>query len=139
MSKPEGISDVETADDVFSALAHPARRQILLSVHNRGTCTSGDIANRFDCSWPTTSRHLAKLVETELLSVSKIGREQRAERKTIRHEVSEEQLGFLLHGGAQRLIEVRVDFRVGIGVRQLLGVQPLRGEPFSQAHRLGIG
>jgi len=76
MSKPEGISDVETADDVFSALAHPARRQILLSVHNRGTCTSGDIANRFDCSWPTTSRHLAKLVETELLSVSKIGRER---------------------------------------------------------------
>ena len=76
MPKPVGISDVETADDVFSALAHPARRQILLSVHYRGTCKAGDIAHRFDCSWPTTSRHLAKLVETGLLSVSKSGRER---------------------------------------------------------------
>lgn len=76
MPKPEGISDVEMADDVFSALAHPARRQILLSVHYRGTCKAGDIAHRFECSWPTTSRHLAKLVETGLLSVSKIGRER---------------------------------------------------------------
>ncbi len=76
MPKPEGIVDVEVADDVFSALAHPARRQILLSVHYRGTCKAGDIAHRFDCSWPTTSRHLGKLVESGLLSVTKSGRER---------------------------------------------------------------
>ena len=76
MPKSLGLSDVEIADHVFSALAHPARRQILLSVHYRGNCTSGDIANRFDCSWPTTSRHLAKLVETGLLNVIQNGRER---------------------------------------------------------------
>lgn len=76
MSKPEGMTDVDTADAVFSALAHPARRQILLSVHYRGSCNAGEIAQRFDCSWPTTSRHLAKLVQAELLCVSKTGRER---------------------------------------------------------------
>lgn len=76
MPKPQGIADTETADDVFSALAHPARRQILLSVHYRGMCNAGDIAERFECSWPTTSRHLTKLVEAGLLSVSKNGRER---------------------------------------------------------------
>ena len=76
MAKPQGIEDVEIADEVFSALAHPARRQILLSVHYRGTCNAGDIAQRFDCSWPTTSRHLARLVNSQLLEVNKNGRER---------------------------------------------------------------
>ncbi len=76
MSEPQGIKDVEVADEVFAALAHPARRQILLSVHYRGTSNAGDIARRFDCSWPTTSRHLATLVSSSLLHVSKHGRER---------------------------------------------------------------
>jgi len=76
MPKPQAIADVEIADDVFAALAHPARRQILLSVHYRGSCKAGDIANRFDCSWPTTSRHLRTLVGAGLLEVSKSGRER---------------------------------------------------------------
>ena len=76
MSKPKGIKDVEVADSVFAALAHPARRQILLSVHYRGACNAGEIANRFDCSWPTTSRHLATLVSSGLLDVEVVGRER---------------------------------------------------------------
>ena len=76
MAKPKGIKDIEVADEVFGALAHPARRQILLSVHYRGACKAGDIADRFDCSWPTTSRHLATLVKAGLLDVSKSGRER---------------------------------------------------------------
>jgi len=76
MTKPKGIAEIEIADDVFSALAHPARRQILLSVHYRGTCNAGEIARRFECSWPTTSRHLATLVKSGLLDVSKNGRER---------------------------------------------------------------
>ena len=76
MPEPQGIADVETADLVFAALAHPARRQILLSVHYRGACNAGEIANRFDCSWPTTSRHLARLVESGLLNMTKSGRER---------------------------------------------------------------
>ena len=76
MAKPQGIEDVELADAVFSALAHPVRRQILLSVHYRGTCKAGEIARRFDCSWPTTSRHLATLVKSNLLTVNRQGRER---------------------------------------------------------------
>ncbi len=74
--KLEGIQDLEVADAVFAALAHPARRQILLAVHYRGSCNAGEIANRFECSWPTTSRHLSTLVKAELLQVDKAGRER---------------------------------------------------------------
>ncbi len=76
MPKSKGIQDVELADAVFSALAHPARRQILLSVQYRGACNAGDIARRFECSWPTTSRHLSTLIESGLLRVEKSGRER---------------------------------------------------------------
>ncbi|MGI9325561.1 MAG: ArsR/SmtB family transcription factor [Pseudomonadales bacterium] len=76
MAKPKAIDDIETADQVFAALAHPARRQILLSVHYRGSCNAGEIARRFECSWPTTSRHLATLVAAGLLQVEKRGRER---------------------------------------------------------------
>jgi DNA-binding transcriptional ArsR family regulator len=72
--EPKGLTDVETADAVFAALAHPARRQILLSVHYRGTANAGEIAHRFECSWPTTSRHLATLVASGLLNVCRQGR-----------------------------------------------------------------
>jgi len=74
MAKLDGIKEIKTADEVFSALAHPMRRQILLSIHYRGECKAGDIAARFDCSWPTTSRHLATLVKSGLLNVDKKGR-----------------------------------------------------------------
>jgi DNA-binding transcriptional ArsR family regulator len=72
----QGIADVETADRVFAALAHPVRRSILLSVHYRTSCSAGTIARRFDCSWPTTSRHLATLVASGLLGVERYGRER---------------------------------------------------------------
>ena len=74
--KSEALADLERADAVFGALAHPTRRQILLSVHYRGSCKAGDLAQRFDCSWPTTSRHLATLVKAGLLKVDKSGRER---------------------------------------------------------------
>jgi DNA-binding transcriptional ArsR family regulator len=76
MSKSGGIREVELADSIFSALAHPTRRQILLSVHYREQCKAGEIADRFDCSWPTTSRHLATLVQSGLLKVEVVGRER---------------------------------------------------------------
>lgn len=75
-SLPRGLAEVEQADAVFSALAHPVRRQILLSVHFRGSARAGDIARRFDCSWPTTSRHLSALVKSQLLTVEQAGRER---------------------------------------------------------------
>ena len=71
-----GIRETELADAVFAALAHPARRQILLSVHYRRGCTAGAIARRFECSWPTTSRHLSTLVRAGLLQVERHGRQR---------------------------------------------------------------
>ena len=62
-------------DAVLNALAHPARRQILMTVHFRGgEMTAGDIAARFRHSWPTTTRHLSVLAKAQLLTVTQDGR-----------------------------------------------------------------
>ncbi|MBX3187686.1 MAG: winged helix-turn-helix transcriptional regulator [Labilithrix sp.] len=62
---------------VLEALAHPARRQILLTVHFRGgEMTAGDIARRFAHAWPTTTRHLRVLEAAGLLQHEKRGRER---------------------------------------------------------------
>lgn len=62
---------------MFSALAHASRRHILLVLHYRGgEMTAGEIAGRFGCSWPTTSRHLKVLVEASLVAVRREGRER---------------------------------------------------------------
>lgn len=60
---------------VFSALAHPARRQILLGIRFRGAAmTAGDIVARFRCSWPTITRHLRVLEAAGLLRQEARGR-----------------------------------------------------------------
>jgi DNA-binding transcriptional ArsR family regulator len=38
--------------------------------------TAGEIAARFDCTWPTTSRHLKLLEHTGLVRVERRGRER---------------------------------------------------------------
>ena len=44
-------------------------------VHFRGgEMTAGEIARRFECAWPTTTRHLRVLVDAGLLSIEKQGR-----------------------------------------------------------------
>jgi DNA-binding transcriptional ArsR family regulator len=66
---------IEELDAVLSALSHPARRQILLTIWFRGgEMGSGDIADRFAHSWPTTTRHLRVLEEAELVTQEKQGR-----------------------------------------------------------------
>jgi DNA-binding transcriptional ArsR family regulator len=63
-------------DAIFAALDSSARRQILLILHFRGDqMTSGEIADRFSCAWPTTSRHLRKLEDSGLVEVERSGRE----------------------------------------------------------------
>ena len=60
---------------MFAALAHPARRQILLTIHFRGgELTAGDIARRFEHAWPTTTRHLDVLAAAGLVSRRKEGK-----------------------------------------------------------------
>jgi DNA-binding transcriptional ArsR family regulator len=61
-------------EEVCAAIAHPARRQILLTVHLRGAMAAGDIASRFAHAWPTTTRHLRVLVDAGLLVQTRHGR-----------------------------------------------------------------
>ena len=68
---------LEAVEAVFSALAHASRRQILLVLHYRGgEMTAGEIAGRFECSWPTTTRHLRVLEQAGLVTVERRGRER---------------------------------------------------------------
>ena len=66
---------LEALQDVMNALAHPARRQILLTVYLvGGRMTAGSIAGRFEHAWATTTRHLRVLENAGLLSHMKEGR-----------------------------------------------------------------
>jgi DNA-binding transcriptional ArsR family regulator len=84
--RPRGIADLEALDLVFGALGHRSRRTILSVLHARGgEMTSGQIARRFDCAWPTTSRHLKVLQDAGLVTVALRGREHvyRLERERL--------------------------------------------------------
>ena len=70
------VRELKELEQVFRALAHPSRRRILVVLKARGgQMSAGDIANRFFCRWPTTSRHLKQLQEAGLVSVDRKGRE----------------------------------------------------------------
>lgn len=74
---PRGLQDLEDLDRVFGALAHESRRTILAVLAARGgEMTSGAIAGRFDCSWPTTTRHLRVLQDAGLVRLELRGRER---------------------------------------------------------------
>jgi DNA-binding transcriptional ArsR family regulator len=74
---PKGIADLEALEAVFGALAHRSRRTILVVLRARGgEMTSGEIAARFDCSWPTTTRHLRILEDAGLVHVVLRGRQR---------------------------------------------------------------
>ena len=82
------LDDVEA---VFHALAHASRRHILLVLHFRGgSMTAGEIAARFDCSWPTTTRHLNVLLEAGLVHREHEGRRRiyRLDRVRLREVTS---------------------------------------------------
>jgi ArsR family transcriptional regulator len=63
-----------TSNAVFRALADQTRRDILRLLRS-GPRTSGEIADRFDSSWPTISRHLAVLREAGLVIAERNGQE----------------------------------------------------------------
>lgn len=77
MPKRDAQRELEELDLVFLGLAHASRRQVLLALHfHGGEMTAGEIAARFDCSWPTTSRHLKQLEEAGLVRAERRGRER---------------------------------------------------------------
>ena len=60
---------------VFGALAHAARRRVLLTIYfNGGAMTAGEIAAIFDHAWQTTTRHLRVLEKAGLIGHEKKGR-----------------------------------------------------------------
>jgi DNA-binding transcriptional ArsR family regulator len=59
---------------VFRAFADQTRRDILKMLRS-GPLTSGQIADRFDSSWPTISRHLSVLANAELVVAVRRGAE----------------------------------------------------------------
>lgn len=77
---------LDAYEAVFGALAHPARRRVLLAVYFAGgEMTAGAIAAMFEHAWQTTTRHLQVLLAAGLLGVEKKGRQRlyRLERKRL--------------------------------------------------------
>ncbi|HVE84528.1 MAG TPA: metalloregulator ArsR/SmtB family transcription factor [Myxococcales bacterium] len=73
-------------ESIFTALAHPVRRRILLTLNfEGGAMTAGEIASMFKHAWPTTTRHLQVLVAAGMLHQERQGRMQvyRLERKPL--------------------------------------------------------
>ena len=66
---------MDAYEAVFAALAHPARRRVLLTIYfNGGSMTAGEIAATFEHAWQTTTRHLQVLEAAALLTHEKRGR-----------------------------------------------------------------
>lgn len=76
-ARRDGVAEAKAQEAVFRALAHPARRHVLVVLRARGDrATAGEIAERFSHSWPTTTRHLRVLEDAGLVRVEKEGRER---------------------------------------------------------------
>ncbi|MDG2521404.1 metalloregulator ArsR/SmtB family transcription factor [Caulobacter segnis] len=59
-------------NEVFKALSHPARRQMVAMLRER-PMASGEIAAAFDMAWPTVTTHLAALKTAGLVETEKLG------------------------------------------------------------------
>lgn len=74
---------------VFRALSDPTRREILRRLRS-GPMTSGEIADQFETSWATISRHLGVLAAAGLVLAERNGQSVRYElNTTVFHQVIE--------------------------------------------------
>jgi DNA-binding transcriptional ArsR family regulator len=62
-------------NDVFHAIAHPARRSILVSLRD-GERAASELAEPFRMSFAAISQHLRVLEEADLVSVRRDGRQR---------------------------------------------------------------
>src|SRR5262245_23610140 len=75
MLRPASRVRPDAYEAVFGALAHPARRRVLLAIYfNGGAMTAGEIAAIFAHAWQTTTRHLQVLEAAGLLQHERQGR-----------------------------------------------------------------
>ena len=72
MSPPRCVGAAMTINEVFEALSHPVRREILTLLKKR-PMSAGELAGHFDLSKPTLSVHFAKLKDAGLVSVERNG------------------------------------------------------------------
>jgi DNA-binding transcriptional ArsR family regulator len=93
---PEAAIGLRDLDAVFEALAHEARRHLILLLGQRGgELSSGYLARHFQHSWPTTTRHLKVLEHAGIVVVRREGRgsHYRLDRDRLRTIVA----GWLAH------------------------------------------
>jgi DNA-binding transcriptional ArsR family regulator len=75
VAKKEPKEREDAYEAIFTALAHPVRRRILITVYfHGGSMTAGQIAKLFEHAWPTTTRHLQALEAAGLLQHKRNGR-----------------------------------------------------------------
>jgi len=66
---------LDAYEAVFTALAHPVRRRILITLHFQGgSMTAGEIASMFEHAWPTTTGHIQGLESAGLVRHDRQGR-----------------------------------------------------------------
>ena len=71
----QASAPADAYEAIFTALAHPARRRILISLNFAGgELTAGRIAGLFAHAWPTTTRHLQQLEAAGILTHVRQGR-----------------------------------------------------------------
>ena len=63
-----------TGPDGYKALADPTRRQIL-KLLREGDLPAGTIAEQFEMSWPSVSRHLSVLASAGLVHATRRGQQ----------------------------------------------------------------
>ena len=82
----------------FRALSDPTRREILRRLR-AGPMTSGQIAEQFQTSWATISRHLGVLAQAGLVLSERNGQSIKYElNTTVFHEVVEHLVKWLKPG-----------------------------------------
>src|SRR5437667_482676 len=74
-ARQEPSARLDAYEAVFTALAHPVRRRILVTLHFQGgSMTAGEIASIFDHAWPTTTGHIQGLESAGLIRLDRQGR-----------------------------------------------------------------
>jgi DNA-binding transcriptional ArsR family regulator len=72
---PGRTCPADAYEAIFTALAHPARRRILISLNFAdGELSAGQIAGLFTHAWPTTTRHLQALEGAGIIRHERRGR-----------------------------------------------------------------
>jgi DNA-binding transcriptional ArsR family regulator len=75
VARQEPKARLDAYEAAFTALAHPVRRRILVTLHFQGgSMTAGEIAGMFEHAWPTTTGHLQVLESAGLLHHDRQGR-----------------------------------------------------------------